>query len=56
LLFPTASLAHNWLGLFSTAPVGSVAQLVEGVIWNVVFAWIAAIIFGVVYNRLAPKA
>lgn len=56
LLFPTASLAHNWLGLFSTAPVGSVAQLVEGVIWNVVFAWIAAIVFGVVYNRLARNA
>src|SRR5512146_3083162 len=55
LLFPTASLAHNWLGLFSTAPVGSVAQLIEGVIWNVLLAWIAAVIFGVVYNRLAPK-
>lgn len=54
LLFPTASLAHNWLGLFSTAPMGSVTQLVEGVIWNVVFAWVAAFIFGVVYNRVAP--
>jgi hypothetical protein len=56
LLFPTVSLAHNWLGLFSTAPTGSVTQLVEGLIWNVVFAWIAAVIFGVVYNRLAPGA
>jgi len=26
------------------------------VIWNVVFAWIAAVIFGLVYNSLAPKA
>ena len=55
LLFPNASLAHNWLGLFSTQPVGSAGQLLEGVIWNVVFAWIAAVIFGLVYNRLAPK-
>jgi cell shape-determining protein MreD len=36
--------------------MGSVGQLIEGVIWNVVFAWIAAVIFGLVYNGLAPKA
>ena len=36
--------------------MGSVAQFIEGVIWNFVFAWIAAVIFGVVYNSLAPKA
>ena len=52
MLFPTLSLAHNWLGLFSTAPAGSLANLVEGVIWNVVFAWFSAVIFGLVYNRL----
>ena len=56
LLFPNASLAHSWLGLFSAKPMGSVGQLIEGVIWNVVFAWIAAVIFGLVYNWLAPKA
>lgn len=56
LLFPNASLAHNWLSLYSTKPIGSAGQLVEGVVWNVVFAWIAAVIFGLVYNRLAPKA
>jgi hypothetical protein len=55
LLFPNASLAHNWLGLFSTREMGSAGQLVEGVVWNVVFAWIAAVIFGPVYNWLAPK-
>jgi hypothetical protein len=56
LVFPNASLTHNWLGLFSTAPVGSAGQLIQGIIWNVLFAWIAAIVFGVVYNRLAPNA
>jgi hypothetical protein len=55
LLFPNAALAHNWLGLFSTRPTGSAGQLIEGVVWNVVFAWIAAAVFGPVYNRLAPK-
>jgi hypothetical protein len=55
LLFPNASLAHSWLGLFSTRETGSAGQLVEGVVWNVVFAWIAAVIFGPVYNWLAQK-
>jgi hypothetical protein len=36
LFFPNVSLAHSWLDLFSTRPLGSRAQLVEGVIWNVV--------------------
>jgi hypothetical protein len=42
LLFPNAELTHNWLSLYSTRPMGSAGQLIEGVIWNVVFAWIAA--------------
>ena len=55
VLFPNASLTHAWLALYSTAPVGSVRGLVEGIIWNVVFAWISAITFGVTYNSLAPS-
>ena len=55
VLFPDASLTHAWLGLYSTAPVGSIRGLVEGIIWNVVFAWIAAITFGTIYNSLAPE-
>jgi hypothetical protein len=54
-LFPDANWTHAWLGLYSTAPAGSVRGLVEGIIWNVVFAWIAAITFGVTYNSLAPS-
>lgn len=52
VLFPTLSLAHNWLGLFSTAPAGSLRNFIEGVIWNIVFAWFSAGVFGLVYNRL----
>ena len=55
ILFPDLNLTHAWLGLYSTAPVGSVRGLIEGFIWNVVFAWTAAITFGVVYNSLAPR-
>ena len=52
MLFPDVSFSHKWLGLFSTAPVGSLANFIEGLIWNVVFAWFTAVIFGFVYNRL----
>ena len=52
VLFPTLDLAHNWLGLFSTAPAGSLRNFIEGVIWNIVFAWFSAVVFGFVYNRL----
>lgn len=55
MLFPTLNAAHNWLGLFSTAPAGSLRNLVEGAIWNVVFAWFSAIVFGFVYNRLVSS-
>ena len=55
VLFPNASLTHAWLGLYSTAPVGSARGLVEGILWNVVFAWISAMTFGVTYNSLAPS-
>ncbi len=30
VLFPTLSLAHNWLGLFSTAPAGSLSNFIKG--------------------------
>ena len=53
VLFPNLNLTHAWLGLYSTAPVGSVRGLAEGTIWNVMFAWIAAVTFGSTYNRLA---
>jgi hypothetical protein len=53
--FPECLARTSWLGLFSTREIGSFGQLVEGVIWNVVFAWIAAVVFGPFYNGLAQK-
>ena len=52
---PVSAPPPAWLGLYSTAPVGSIRGLVEGIVWNVVFAWIAAITFGTIYNSLAPE-
>lgn len=46
-------VTHAWLELYSTAPAGSVRGLVEGIIWNVLFAWIAAVTFGATYNGFA---
>ena len=54
VLFPNFNLTHAWLELYSTAPAGSVRGLLEGIIWNAVFAWIAAFTFGVTYNGFAP--
>ena len=52
---PKAPLAHGWLQLFSTAPVGSLESLLTGVVGSVVFGWISAVIFTPVYNRLAAQ-
>lgn len=53
LALPGLPLAHGWLALFSTAPIGSVRALVEGVIGSVVFGWLIAVVLGYTYNRLA---
>lgn len=53
MLFPALPVAHNWLGLFSTAPAGSLWNLIEGVFWSIIAGWFSAVVFGPVYNRLA---
>jgi hypothetical protein len=52
MIFPGWSLAHNWLTLFSAADVGSLRNLIEGVISSVIMGWITATILVLVYNRL----
>jgi len=53
LLYPAAPLAHNWVTLFSVAPMDSGLIWVEGVVASIAFGWLAATVFGLVYNRLA---
>jgi hypothetical protein len=53
IILPTYQATHNWLLLFSAAEVGSLRNLVEGVINAVIASWIIAAIFTVIYNRTA---
>jgi hypothetical protein len=45
-------LAHGWLALFSTAPIGSGTGLIAGIISSAVAGWITAVVLGFVYNSL----
>lgn len=55
IVFPGWQLAHAWLTLFSVAPAGSIRNLVEGIIFSVIFGWVSAAIFSAIYNRLIRK-
>jgi hypothetical protein len=55
-LFMPLRLAHGWVNLLTDAPIHSSRVWVEGLIWSVVLAWLVAIIFGTIYNRIvAPR-
>ena len=49
LVAPGLQLSHAWLELFSTTPLSPLG-LIEGVLGNVVFAWLAAAAFVPAYN------
>jgi hypothetical protein len=52
-MFPGVPLAHNWVRLYSAAPMNSGQVWIEGIIASVVFGWITAIVLGLSYNRFA---
>jgi hypothetical protein len=52
VVFPGLALSHGWLNLFTTAPITSVAALIEGVIWSIVFGWVIALVLAPIYNKL----
>ena len=53
LILPGWGASHNWIGLFSTAPLTSARVWVDGVVFSVAFGWLAAIVFGSAYNAIA---
>jgi hypothetical protein len=53
VILPDAPLSHGWINLFTTAPVSSVRALIEGVIWNIVLAWVISIVLTPIYNKMA---
>jgi hypothetical protein len=42
--------AHGVVALFSDAPLASARVWVEGLLWSLVAGWLAALVFGTVYN------
>ncbi len=54
LFFPLR-VAHGWVELFSIAPINSARVWAEGIAYSFVAGWIAAIILGVVYNRISAR-
>jgi uncharacterized membrane protein YeaQ/YmgE (transglycosylase-associated protein family) len=55
MLLPGWRLTHNWLMLFSTAEVGSIRNLIDGIISSAVFGWIVAVALVLIYNRLVRR-
>ncbi len=55
LLVPDWRASHGWIGLFSVAPMTSVRVWIDGIVFSIVFGWIAAIVLGVVYNQLIRR-
>src|SRR5262249_2387273 len=55
LVFPDWRASHGWIGLFSVAPMTSVRVWIDGIIFSIVFGWVAGVVLGLVYNRLIPR-
>jgi hypothetical protein len=45
-------VTHMYLNLFSAAPMGSMAMLVEGALWSVLFGLLAGGLMALIYNML----
>jgi hypothetical protein len=55
LVFPDWRASHGWIGLFSVAPMTSARVWIDGIIFSIVFGWVAAIVLGLVYNHLIRR-
>ena len=55
MILPGWQLAHNWLMLFSTAEVGTIRNLFDGVVFSAIFGWITAAVLVTIYNRLVRR-
>jgi len=51
IFLPMLPLSHTWLSLFTAAWPMSIAGLAQGVLMNVVIAWIAGAVYVSTYNR-----
>jgi hypothetical protein len=55
LVLPEWRASHGWIGLFSVAPMTSVRVWIDGIVFSIVFGWVAAIVLGLVYNHLIRR-
>jgi hypothetical protein len=55
LVWPDWQASHGWIGLFSAAPMTSIRVWIDGIVFSVVFGWIAAVVLGLVYNTLIGR-
>lgn len=55
LAFPEWPASHGWIRLFSVSPVNSMRVWIDGVVFSIVFGWIAAIVLAFTYNRLINR-
>lgn len=53
---PFGSPTHAFIPLFTNADISSARALVEGTFWSLLFAGLAATLFGVIYNRTGALA
>jgi hypothetical protein len=51
-VFPEWQASHAWVELFSVAPLNSVRVWLDGIVFSIVFGWVAAVAFGFTYNQL----
>ena len=47
--------SHAWVGLFSLAPKTTVRVWIDGIVFSIVFGWVAGVVLGLVYNRLIRR-
>ena len=43
LVWPDWRASHGWIGLFSVAPMTSMRVWIDGIVFSIVFGWIAAV-------------
>ncbi|MHB2168995.1 hypothetical protein [Alsobacter sp. R-9] len=55
VLWPSARLAHGWIGLFAADPSDVGRTLLQGVVGSTAGAWVATALFVPVYNRMSAR-
>jgi hypothetical protein len=55
LVWPGWRASHGWIGLFSVAPMTSVRVWIDGIVFSIVFGWVAAVVLGLVYNAVIRR-